>query len=189
MGERSPSQYPKHHKDAAEHALGVWKDFLLGNTKNPGKHEQHMLFLGAIKTHTFDELPTNINRYFLRVIESDAIYTNDTAHVYTKMGPIVIVGFINVPRPKEWIGTKIHVNHGKIESRKCTLPLDFGNYLLDRARNCGGFYNKISKRQAIKINEPYDKDIDKAIKSKTWEAMAHDIDLFGDKAFTETNKK
>jgi hypothetical protein len=110
-------------------------------------------------------------------------------HVYTKMGPIVIVGFINVPRPKEWIGTKIHVNQGNIVSPKCTLPRNFGNYLLDRARNCEGFYSKISKRQAIKINEAYDKDIDNAIKSKTWEAMAYDVDLFGDKAFTKTNKK
>lgn len=183
------SHYPLQHKDAVEHALEVWREYLLSKRRHPGKHEQHILFLGAIKKHTFDELPTNINRYLLRVIDMDAIYTDDTAHVYTKMGPVVIVGSINVPKSKEWVGTKIHVKHGNIVSPKYTLPLNFGNYLQDRARNCEGFYNKISKKQANKINQAYDKDIDKVVKSKTWEAMAHDVDLFGDKAFTKTNKK
>ncbi len=147
-----------------------------------------MLFLGAIKEHTFDELPTNINRYFLRVIDMDAIYTDDTAHVYTKMGHVVIVGFINVPRPKEWVGTILHVKHGNIVSPKYTLPLNFGEYLKDRARNCEGFYNKISQKQAIKIDTDYRKAPLRAMNSETWKAMQYDFDMFGEKAFIPSDK-
>ncbi len=188
LKEEALSKYPEQHKKAIDHALKVWREFLLDNRPHPEEHEQHILFLGAIKEHSFDELPTNINRYFLRVIEMDAIWTDDTAHVFTKLGHVVLVGFINVPRPKEWVGTKIHVKNGTIVSSQYILPLNFGEYLKGRARNCGGFFNKISQKQANKINKDYSKDSIKAINSETWKALQNDVDMFGESAFISPDK-
>ena len=100
----------------------------------------------------------------------------------------ILIGFINLPRPKEWVGTKIHVKHGQIESSKYTLPLNFDEYLKDRARNCSGFYSKISQKQANKINKNFDKDPLRLINAETWKALQRDVEMFGEDTFNSQDK-
>jgi hypothetical protein len=65
-----------------------------------------------------------------RSVDIDAAWGGEDAFIYSKLGLFVIVGFINIERPKEWQGTKIHVRRGIIEPQHYTLPDSFGDYLL-----------------------------------------------------------
>lgn len=183
------SLYPPQHLQAADHSLEVWKQFLLGRRPDPENHEQHMLLLGSVKNHTFDEMPSNINRYIMRTVDIDAMCNSTTALVYSKMGRVMLIGFINVPAREEWIGTELYVKQGQIALSDSCLPMVFGDYIVNRAQKFHGFYDRISKRQVEKIDKDYRKDMQRASKSETWKAMAHDVNLFGDKAFSDSKKE
>ncbi len=102
----------------------------------------------------------------------------------------MIVGFIiEASHPPRWVGTKVHVRHGIIEPGKYSLPETFGDYLFGQARKMADIQSRISGRQNKKIIETYRKDIDRIARSKTVEAMSHDVRLFGRKAFNEDSEK
>ncbi len=170
--------------EAADIALAIWRSYLLDESSHPGKHQQHMLLLDLVDEHTFSEIPPNLNRYILRSVEIDAACTSKEAFVYSKMGRVVLVGFIHVASPRQWQGSLIHVGHGAIGSQTYTLPDYFGRYLFERARRADGFYEKISPRQAERISSDYRKNIDRAVASETWKALDQDVRLVGrSKAF------
>jgi hypothetical protein len=138
-----------------------------------------MLLLDLVHEHTFSEIPPNLNRYILRSVDIDAACTNKEAFVYSKMGRVVLVGFIHMANPWQWQGSLVHVNHGAIGSQTYTLPDYFGRYLFERARRADGFYEKISARQAERISSDYRKNMDRAVASETWGALDKDVGLVG----------
>jgi hypothetical protein len=83
----------------------AWREFLLGRVARPGRHEQHLVPLGAITTYTHADIPTNINRYFLRAIDMDIANDGNTVFVYTKIGPICDLGFCchAFPKTVDWV--------------------------------------------------------------------------------------
>jgi len=109
------AHFPTQLEDRARRTHKIWKEFLLDQRPHPGHCEQHFLPLDAIESFTQCDMPTNINRYILRSVDINAAWGGEDAFVYSKLGRFVIVGFINMKRPKEWQGTKIHVRHGVIE--------------------------------------------------------------------------
>ena len=170
--------------EAADRALAIWRSFLLDESPHPGKHQQHMLLLDVVDEHTFSEIPPNLNRYILRSVEFDAACKSKEAFIYSKMGRVVVVGFIHMASPRQWQGSLIHVSHGAIGSQTYTLPDSFGRYLFERARRAGDFYENISRRQADRISRDYRENMDKAVASETWKAMDQDVKLVGrSKAF------
>lgn len=184
------ADWPTNLREATNRANEVWKQFLLDERTNPDSHEQHLLPLEAVQSFTHGYVPTNINRYFLRTVDLDIVRGEKTAIVYSKLGRFVIVGFIiEVPHPPRWVGTKVHVRHGIIEPRNYSVPENFGDYLFGQARKMADLQSRISGRQNEKIIEIYTKDIDRIARSKTVEAMSHDVRLFGRKAFNEDSEK
>lgn len=170
--------------EAADSALAMWRSYLLEESPNPGKHQQHMLLLDVVDKHTFSEIPPNLNRYILRSVDIDAACTSKEAFIYSKMGRVVVVGFIHMASPRQWQGSLIHVSHGAIGSQTYTLPDYFGRYLFERARRSDGFYKNISPRQADRISRDYRENMDKAVASETWKALDQDVKLVGcSKAF------
>lgn len=170
--------------EAADRALAIWRSFLLDESPHPGKHQQHMLLLDVVDEHTFSEIPPNLNRYILRSVDVDAACASKEAFIYSKMGRVVVVGFIHMASPWQWQGSLIHVSHGAIGSQTYTLPYSFGRYLFERARRTDDFYKKISRRQADRISRDYRENMDKAVASETWKAMDQDVKLVGrSKAF------
>jgi hypothetical protein len=120
--------------EKAKNTHKIWKEFLLGKCSHPGKNEQHILPLDSIKSHTVDEMPTNINRYILRSVDIDAVFGKKSAFIYSKLERFVIIGFIEMPKPNQWKGTKVHVKHGVIGPKNYILPIEFGDYFMDKAR-------------------------------------------------------
>ncbi len=182
-------EYPANIKLSINNALDTWKLFLKDENNSIGKYEQHMFFMDLIDQWNGPDLPPNINRYILRSIGMDVAYTNTTAYVYTKMCRVFLIGFIEIPHPEQWIGTKIQNNTGTIGGN-CKLPIELGNFIFYQAGREADVLKSTSKKQWDKIDKSYRKNQVSAINSETWDAMSHDVKMFGDKAFkfTQCNK-
>jgi hypothetical protein len=59
MEEIELSHYPEKLQSCAKTAHLVWKEFLLEKRPHPGRHEQHLLPLDAIRSFTHKEMPPN----------------------------------------------------------------------------------------------------------------------------------
>jgi len=174
------SGFPDPLKEKADNALSCWRDFLLGQAPHPAQFEQHMVLLGPVEPFTVTKVPTNVNRYFLRTIDTDLVSGGDkVAYVYSKMGRIILVGFIEMPHPEIWKGTKIHVRKGVWGVRHYSLPSKFGDYVLNRARETRTFQESVSSKQKQKIEESYRRNKDRGVNSESFKAMEYDISLFG----------
>jgi hypothetical protein len=165
--------------DAVDSTLESWRLFLLDRKLYLGKHQQHMVLLDLVYDHTFSEIPPNLNRYFLRSVDINAACTQAEAFVYCKIGRVVIVGFINIAKPRQWRGSLVHVKHGAIGSQTYTLPDYFGRYLFERARHADRFYERVSSRQKGRISSDYRRNMDRAVASETWRALDRDVALVG----------
>lgn len=178
--------FPKHHLIAVDRALRIWKKFLLGQCPHPMSYEQHMLPMGIVVDFKgLPDIPPNINRYILRTVDLDIGYDSTNIFVYSKMCKVMLVGFINIKEPKQWGGTKLHINKGILGSKKYSLPDYFGEYQFNRARRIGAIQEKLSLRQKEKIDLDYIADPERAIRSETFEAMDQDVFLFGRAAFRD----
>jgi hypothetical protein len=96
-----------------------------------------------------------------------------------------LFGFINVRHPRRWIGTKIHVKRGKLGG-EIGVSQEVFNYLLERANLERSEAAKISPKQKEIIALAYRNNPDRAVASETWQAMGHDVRLFGFRHFRHT---
>jgi hypothetical protein len=182
--QKRPTHFSVEQVERANAATAAWGQFLREERPNPGQFENHILILDAIEQLPVGvELPPNINRYFLRGVEIDAAANDSTCFVYSKLGRVVILGFIQLDRPKDWDGTKVRVRHGVIEPRQYVLPRYFVSYLLQRSQSAWEAMGKISKAQDNKVQANIVLHADKVINSDVFRALQQDIRFFGNKAF------
>jgi hypothetical protein len=134
---------------SVERAELTWREFLLGSRPRPQPHDQHMLPLprGAIDSHTYPDMPTNINRYLFRTPEMTVASNDRDAFTYAKLGPFIILGFIAMPRPKQWVGTRVNTHGGTIGPRTYVLPKPFDEFIFDRANRAATLQQRISEKQ------------------------------------------
>ena len=180
---RGRRKYTDDERDLVENALTAWKDFLLGARPHPGRFEQHMLLFDAIEaTDKPGSLPTNINRFLTRGsgINMELRETRPT-FIYTKMGKIMLLGLLEIKRPRAWLGTQIHVKHGSIGGN-VSVPGEFFDYLKERARIMHTEYNAMSDKQKAVILKTVHRDPDRAASSETFEMMQRDVGMFGEDA-------
>lgn len=180
--EAGVKHFSEPQQTATIHALETWRRFLLDEVRHPGSYEQHLLPFGLID-NLAGNFPPNFCRYLLRAIEIDAAHGAKGAFIYSKLGRFVILGFIDLPHPKQWVGSKIHVEKGIITPRKYTLPIEFGDYMKERAGRQAALNGQISDIQLRKIDAAFRRDMDRLCRSGTFAAMTEDIRIFGDRAF------
>jgi hypothetical protein len=168
-------------REAVDAALSKWAAFLLGKAPSPDRFEQHMIVFDAINAEgtTLHGVPPNFNRYILRTVVLDVVRSNIIAFVLSKMGKFFVLGFIDVPHPRQWVGTKINANSGTINGSGYTLPRQFADYLIEEARR----YAKISETQRDRIDEAMWRDINRVTRSESFAAMRYDIQMAGKAAF------
>lgn len=164
-------------------AEDTWKAMLMGRRPHPGLFEQHILPLDGIESHNHPSMPTNINRYLMRAIDMDMVHGTKMAFVYSKLGRFIIVGFLCLDEPKQWRGTKVHVNNGLLYPRSYTLPASFMNFVFSKARRLAQLRAEISPRQKEKIHETFEKRAKKLEQTDDLVAMSEDVRLFGGDAF------
>ncbi len=161
-------------------ALQTWKEFLFDQRPHPGSFEQHMILLDVIKSiQNIYNLPSNWNRFLTRGCHINLAHSGgDPLYVYTKMGRITLLGFIGINHPRHWVGTKIHVKRGVIGG-SLKVPVQFLDYMKERAIVELHEKDRISKKQAEVIDRTYRKDPDRAVMSETFRALDHDVRRFG----------
>ena len=137
----------------ASEALGVWGNFMRDRTPNPGRFELHLLPVDLIADATGSELPPNMNRYLARAVEMKAVSSNKSAFVYVKLCKLILVGFVQMPNPREWAGTRVAMEHGVIRPEHRGVPSGFGQFLADRARKMAALQATMSARQKEKISD------------------------------------
>jgi len=173
---------PELQRRAAD-ACETWKDFMLGHRSHPGQFEQHMLPLGEVDGFTGPDVPPNLNRYLLRSVDPRVYRIKDRAFVYSKMCHFVLIGFINMPHPRRWQGTKVHVRHGTFGGRGYSVPNDLWAAIKDGALRVRRHERSISERQSNCIEEAYRGDMERFERSETFRATDQDVKLFGPKTF------
>ena len=180
--------FPEELKVHAENAERVWQAFLLGETPHPERFEQHLVLLDAIESHTMPSLPVTMNRYILRATDIDAVTSRNQAFVYCKLPKMAFFGFIHMAKPREWEGTKLHVKHGEFGQQRIVIPQAVGNYMMDQADKMSGSLSEISDKQNAVIEKAMMKDIEKTANSASFDAMRHDVRLFGKRAFKNSKR-
>ena len=168
-----------------DRALEVWADFMFDRLPHPGAFELHLLPVDVLGDAESRDLPVNINRYLTRAVEMDVARNDDSAFVYVKMCKLIVVGFIQMPKPREWRGTRVAVREGVVRPSQYLLPAEFGGYLLDQARRMAELQACISGRQRNRIADTMRSNLDRVASSDTLEAMHHDVMMFGNAAFAK----
>jgi len=163
-------------------ALNFWNAFLLDKKPHPGEHEQHLFLVDAVTSSTFTDVPKNINRYFLRAIDIYVACNSNSAFTYAKMGKFILFGFIKMPYPRRWKGTKLNANSGSFGAKNIELPLDVGEFLMGRAQRLVKKMKLLSKKQQGEIDKAYKQSKDRVLNSGTFRATQYDINLFGGSA-------
>jgi len=166
-----------------EKALDTWRKYMMDELPHPGKYEQHLIPFSIIENTGSFKFPPNINRYLLRNVELDAAAGSESAFVYSKLGRFGIFGFIDVVRPKEWKGTKIHVRNGAVGPRTYELPRSLGTYLSDRATKAWDLMKTMSENQQRKVDGTIEANPERFLNSEVFQAMQQDIKMFGEQAF------
>ncbi|ATD02142.1 hypothetical protein ACQKC7_10160 [Pseudoalteromonas tetraodonis] len=170
--------------DGAELALA---NYLLGKTDNLFQYEQHIYPVEAIDTHNVDNLPRNINRYFLRNIAMDIIGNDSETYIYTKLPSFIILGVIKTNASKIIRSSRISIKGDVLKPRDYTFPDGIAEYIFEKAEEISKIYDEIPVKQLEKINKFISDNPDKVIESKLFQAIQHDYDQFGSEAFKKEN--
>jgi hypothetical protein len=175
LGERQQAVVPL--------ALQKWSEFLLGKTPHPEVFEQHFFLCLPVSSHAISDMPSNINRYLFRVSDINVAASKNSLIVYSKFAQMILIGFIDVEIPKNWIGTKVHVQSGCI-SNDITVPREVLDFIISQCNQLADQKRKISEIQQVMIEESFRKNSDRVIKSESFHALYQDVKLFGtDKVF------
>ena len=188
--ETSLKNYEPNAATRIAEAERTWKAFLVGQLPHPGPFQQHLIPLDAIEEISSrpDYLTPNINRYnryLMRTIDMDLNRGRTTNFVYSKLGRFAILGFVREDHPSRWQGENVHVQTGRIEPRKYTMPKEFFEYINSQVQREVELRSGISPRQVEKIDQAFRANRDNFIGSDAFVAMEHDIRMFGDAAFTQ----
>ena len=125
--------------------------------------------------------PEYTHRYLLRGIERHCGWSDryDKVLVYTKMGPVLIVGFATGERQEGWEGTDVGLLQGKVPAQRVVLTQGFGNFLKERISRADAVQGKISEQQRDKIGHTVLANKDRFANSDQMEAMLADVRTFG----------
>jgi len=173
-------------KETARIALNDWRRFLLEELPHPGRFEQHLLPVDAIQNYSGSSISPFLNRYLLRSVGMSVICTNKAAIVYTKMGHLILFGFIREDTADRWKGTKLHVNKGYIMPRAYHLPEYVPDYWNEQADRAAEAFASVSPKQSNIIKEEFVKNANELTESEIFRAMQYDVYHSGKNAFKIT---
>lgn len=180
---RGLTHFSAQQQASAQQALDLWRRFLLGQERHPGRYEQHLLPLDVIESHTKTGISPFLNRYNLRVVQTDVIALENMVFTCSKLCRVIIFGFIDVDSPLVWQGTKLHVNKGEIIPRRYVIPYQIDEYMNEMADKVKDFFASMSPQQQRKVDEAIRENLDELVDSEIFRAMNYDVAHSGDAAF------
>lgn len=178
-----PTELSAHSQHIAR-AEKKWRDFLSGQTPNPGEFEQHILIFDRISETNYQNLSKNINRYLLGSIDLDILYSNSELWTFVKIGRFAFLGLVH-GSAKKWEGTKIQLKRGNLKPRSIKIDSHIISYIMRKSYEIDIGRSKITKNQHAKINAEVMGDIDRLSKSDHYRALIADYELFGSALFND----
>ncbi len=175
--------FSEKQRETAQTALSVWRRFLLGELPHPSQFEQHFLPVDVIQSYSGSAISPFLNRYLLRSIHMSVICSNTSAIVYTKMGHLILFGFIQEDTSKRWKGTKLHVNKGLVMRGDYRLPQNIADYWNEQANEGAKALASISPRQKQIVQESIQENADELANSELFRAIKYDYYHSGKNAF------
>ena len=160
-------------------ACRYWEEFMLGSRPHPGKYEQHIIALDLLEQVSFPNCSPFLNRYLLRTIDLDVVAWDHCAMVYTKMGRIILFGFLTGQERRNWVGTRLHVRKGQIGAKHYKVPPYALAQINDMAEISANTLASLSPRQQRKVQEEMLENVDQVRGSEVTKALRQDILLFG----------
>jgi hypothetical protein len=157
--------------------------YLLSQSPNPGIFSQRIIAFSPIKSFHGIEMPTNINRYFLRYSQIDLPHNKTGLMTYAKIGPFALFGYVKPPK-FEWNTGKIKINSGFIGENHMRYPAEILNYLIHNAKSLEAYHLSISETQKGVIEKEVTSRLDQFANSHQFQTMLLDAELFGDEAVT-----
>ena len=171
-------------QSAAGRAAEMWRQFLLGEPSHPGDYEQRWLPLDVMESHSAPDISPFMNRYMTRVVVADIIRGTRTVMTYSKLCRVLVLGFIDVPERRKWVGGKVHVKGGSFGGPiRYEVPEGFFDYMNSSANAAGAALGRMSDKQSDKLTAHMLKDPESVAKSEVFRAMRKDVELSGNKAF------
>jgi len=162
----------------------TWRKFLLDEVTTTGSYEQHMILFDHVEDAAhLDELPANISRYLTRGAEINIGCRGDHLNfIFTKMGPVTLVGFVDMPNGDKWTGTKLHAERGTVGGgRTIQLSQEFWEFICERARVAAAEYSRLSPKQQEVIASSFLANPERAAASDSLRTMQADLEMFGPK--------
>lgn len=165
-------------------ALDNWRNFLHAEKELDTQYEHHIIPLSIISRRNNEPLHPNFNTYLMRCLAFDMVKTSDKKNlfIFSKMGPLLILGFIKNTDSSQWKGTKITEEQGYLKG-PFTIPKNLLDFLIIGAEKFRSSASIISENQRNRIEKSYIKNSEKMPTSETLEALNRDIKLFGSSAF------
>jgi len=189
ISEADKTEYSDMARTQIRKALIAWKDFMLGKRPHPGEFQQHMFLFDAIEhTDNPKQFPPNMNRFLTRGSYINLAHSKGyPLFIFVKMARITLLGFLGIEHPRQWVGSQIHVQGGHIGGN-IVAPVQFLEYLKERAAIIEKQQSLLSERQKSVIDRSISKNPDKAANSEVFEMMQRDIDMFGTEAVFNKKK-
>lgn len=155
----------------ADQAKERWAQFLRGECPHPGVFEQHLVPFGPVTGRPGTEFSPNINRYLLRAIEINFGRSKSAMFVYSKFGSFAVLGFVKLDHPKQWIGSKVRLRGGIIRPREYVFPIQFAEYLAERAKRVWDIMGEMSEPQQRKVDDAIRSDLGRFANTDLFKAI------------------
>ena len=161
-------------------ALTYWRDFLLGESDDPGPYAHHMFFLDYIMPSSTMSVPEFTHWYMLRGIDATIAYTSKDVYAYTKLPGIVFWSGIHPDRPKGWQNTQIR-RSGVTNTHTHRVEANgFGEFLMGRVEIVA--QTQVSERQQEQISQTVLKNRERFMQSSS-------MDVFRAEQFWKSQQK
>jgi hypothetical protein len=164
------------------------ENFLLGKVDNLNQYEQHLIPLEKIESNTYKDLPSNINRYFLRTVAMDVIAGEGNIYIYTKMPSFLLLGVVKSNHTSEMRASRVALRSGKISPKQYTFPSGVGGYICGSADEVSEAYSQIKPEDIERFEAYIEKNPEKAANLKLLEAILHDYEMFGFESTLDARK-
>ncbi|MDP3988539.1 MAG: SEC-C domain-containing protein [Candidatus Levybacteria bacterium] len=153
-----------------------WRKYLIGEIIDI-KSEHHLILLGPLKNSLVLGLPSNFLLHLRRNIDANIFNINNKLVVYTKLPSLIIASFIKPREPKNWENTKIYEKGTIIVPQRVVDDGILKYILVERARLVEKI--KISQKQEKVVTKALLQDIERWIKSSSFDAFLADSELRG----------
>jgi hypothetical protein len=136
--------------DVVDRAYETFRNYLNGDTKDPGPYEHHVLFLNDIRSATLLDIPSKFNSYVRRGVDISLPSGEWEIYSYVKLPGIVFWTSIHPYWAGGWKGTLVGVE-GQLKVPQQVDSSVFLQILVSRAEETQEAFAKMSEKQLRKI--------------------------------------